>query len=92
MKKKIMIDNGEAIMSLEFVHHGTYHGAAGFVHGQVYTGVVYHLSKEKYEYLWKNLEVFIRLFRVVVKKTTMRHIVLMGMTLMSDNGSHWELR
>ena len=92
MKKEMIIDDITMSMSLEFVHHGTYHGAAGFVHGQVYTGVVYHLSKEKYEYLWKNLEVFIRLFRVVVKKTTMRRIELMGMTLMSDNGFYWELR
>ena len=92
MKKEIMIDNGVATMSLEFVHHGTYHGAAGFVHGQVYTGVVYHLSKEKYEYLFENLEVFIRLFQIVVNKTTMRHIELMGMTLMSDDGYYWELR
>ena len=93
MKKEIMIDNGDmATMSLEFMHHGTYHGAAGFVHGQVYTGVVYHLSKEKYEYLLENLEVFIRLFQIVVNKTTMRHIELMGMTLMSDNGFHCELR
>ena len=92
MKKELQIDQDLGTMSLEFVHHGIYHGAAGFVHGNVYTGVVYHLSKEKYEYLWGNLEVFIRLFQIVVNKTTMRHIELMGMTLMSDNGFHWELR
>ena len=92
MKKEMLIDDVLGTMSLDFVHHGTYHGGAGFINGELYTGVVYHLPKEKYEYLWKNLEVFIRLFRVVVKKTTMRRIELMGMTLMSDNGFHWELR
>ena len=92
MKKELPIDDILATMSLEYVHHGIYHGAAGFVHGQLYTGVVYHLSKEKYEYLLENLEVFIRLFQIVVKKTTMRHIELMGMTLETDNGFYWELR
>mgnify|MGYP006369070577 FL=1 len=92
MKKEMLIDDVLGTMSLEYVHHGIYHGAAGFVHGQLYTGVVYHLSKEKYEYLLENLEVFIRLFQIVVKKTTMRHIELMGMTLETDNGFYWELR
>lgn len=92
MKKELPIDDILATMSLEYVNDGTYHGAAGFVHGQLYTGVVYHLSKEKYEYLLKNLGTFIRLFRVVVKKTAMRRIELMGMTLETDNGFYWELR
>lgn len=92
MRKELPIDDILAIMSLEYVHHGTYHGAAGFVHGNLYTGVIYHLSKEKYEYLLENLEVFIRLFQIVVKKTTMRHIELMGMTLETDDGFYWELR
>lgn len=92
MRKEIMIDGDMAIMSLEYLHHGTYHGAAGFVHGNLYTGVVYHLSKEKYEYLLENMEVFIRLFQIVVKKSSMRRIELMGMTLMSDDGFYWELR
>lgn len=91
MKKEIRIDDILATMSLEYVDHGTYHGAAGFDHGQLYTGVVYHLSKEKYQYLWDNLGVFIQLFRVVVK-TSMRHIELMGMTLEKGNGFYWELR
>ena len=88
MEKEIMIDNDMATMRLVFSHHGTYHGTVGFAHGQVY----YHLSMSKYKYLLENLEVFIRLFQIVVNKTTMRHIELMGMTLMSDNGFHWELR
>lgn len=93
MRKEIMIDGGDmAIMSLEYMHHGTYHGAAGFIKGNLYTGVVYHLPKEKYEYLRDNLEVFIQLFRVVVKKTAMRRIELMGMTLETDDGFYWELR
>ena len=92
MRKEIMIDGDMATMSLEYVHHGTYHGGAGFVHGNLYTGVVYHLSKEKYECLLEHLEVFIRLFRVVVKKTTVRRIELMGMTLETDDGFYWELR
>ena len=46
MKKEIMIDGGDmATMSLEYVNDGTYHGTAGFVHGQLYTGVMYHMSK-----------------------------------------------
>ena len=92
MKKELPIDDILATMSLDYIHHGTYHGTAGFVHGQLYTGVVYHLSKEKYEYLLENLGTFIRLFRVVVKKTAMRRIELMGMTIETDNGFHWELR
>lgn len=92
MRKELPIDDILATMSLEYVHHGTYHGAAGFCYGNLYTGVIYHLSKENYEYLRDNLGVFIQLFRVVVKKTAMRRIELMGMTLMSDNGIHWELR
>ena len=40
MKKEIMIDDIMGSMSLEFMHHGIYHGAAGFIKGQVYTGVV----------------------------------------------------
>lgn len=92
MKKEIMIDGGDmATMSLEYVNDGTYHGTAGFVHGQLYTGVMYHLSKENYEYLRDNLGVFIQLFRVVVK-TAMRRIELMGMTLETDDGFNWELR
>ena len=36
MKKEIMIDGGDmATMSLEYVNDGTYHGTAGFVHGQL---------------------------------------------------------
>ena len=92
MKKEMIIDDVVGTMSLEYVNDGTYHGAAGFIKGNLYTGVVYHLSKEKYEYLLSNLEVFIRLFRVVVKKTTMRRIELMGMTLETDDGFYWELR
>ena len=94
MKKEIMIDGGDmATMSLEYVDGTcTYHGAAGFVHGQLYTGVVYHLSKEKYECLLEHLGTFIRLFRAVVKKTAMRRIELMGMTLETDDGFYWELR
>lgn len=90
MRKEILIDDILAIMSLEYMHHGIYHGVAGFIKGNLYTGVIYHLSKEKYEYLLENLEVFIRLFRIVVKTT--RHIELMGMTLETDDGFYWELR
>lgn len=91
MKKEIMIDGGDmATMSLDYVNDG-YYGTAGFIHGHLYTGVVYHLSKENYEYLRDNLGVFIQLFRVVVK-TAMRRIELMGMTLETDDGFNWELR
>ena len=92
MKKEMIIDDVVGTMSLEFLHHGIYHGGAGFIKGNLYTGVVYHLSKEKYEYLLSNLEVFIRLFRVIVKKSHIRRIELMGMTLETDDGFYWELR
>lgn len=91
MRKEMLIDGVLGTMSLEYVN-GTYHGAAGFIKGNLYTGVIYHLSKEKYEYLLENLEVFIRLFRVIVKKSRIRRIELMGMTLETDDGFYWELR
>lgn len=91
MRKELPIDDILATMSLEYMHHDTYHGAAGFIKGNLYTGVVYHLSKEKYEYLLEHLGVFVQLFRVVVK-TSMRRIELMGMTLETDDGFYWELR
>lgn len=91
MLKEIEMKNGlKARMSLEMEANGIYHGGAGFINGSLYTGVTYHLTKKDYENLLNNLELFIRLFAVITE-SNVRHIKLMDMVLMSDNGFHWEL-
>lgn len=84
-------NNGlEYRIGLELESDGICHGGAGVTIGNLYKGVIYHLTRSDYEYLLVHLELFLDLFRVVEDSDT-RYVEIMGMVLMSDNGFHWEL-
>lgn len=90
MVRDIVKVNGNYRMSLELEADGMCHGGAGVIIGNLYKGVIYHLRRSDYEWLFANLELFLDLFRVI-EDSDVRYIKIMGMTLMTDDGFYWSL-